>query len=110
MLAAVDMAAEMRSFLLQLALACKREHLKTAAVSEDRAFPADEPVQAAGCADNVAPGPQVQVVRVAKYDLRLDVIAQLPLVDSLDTADSTHRHENRRVDSAVICGYDPGTG
>ena len=41
------------------------------------------------------------MVSIAKYDLSVDVLAELPLVDSLYRAGRTHRHEYRGFDRAV---------
>ena len=95
MLRAVDVAAESHSFFLELAYAAEREHLEAAAVGENGFLPAVEAVQAAGLLDDVHAGAEIQVIGIAEYDLRLDVVAQLVHVYAFYGADSAYRHEYR---------------
>jgi len=44
----------------------------------------------------------VEVIGIAEDDFCLHLLLQLPLVDSLNRADRTHGHENRRRDLAVV--------
>jgi hypothetical protein len=76
------------------------EDLEPAGVGEDRAVPRHEPVQPAELGDELLPGPEVQVVRVAEQDRRADR-AQLVRVDGLDRSLRPDGHERRRRHVAV---------
>ena len=96
----VHRRGERHALLGDLAAVRQREHLEAAGVGEDRLVPAREAMQAAVFADDLQPGPQVQVEGVAQDDLRtqvLDVFGQ----DALHRAVGAHRHEGRRLDGAA---------
>src|SRR5262245_7549651 len=82
------------------------EHLKTAAVREDRASPVHELVQAPRLGDDLYPGTDVKMVGVAKDDLRPH-FAQLTVIDRFDTCLRANRHEDGRVNNTVRCFQPP---
>jgi len=76
------------------------EHLKTAAIGENRLVPIHELVQPAGGGDDIKPGPDVQVIGVAKDDLST-ALQQFARIHGLDAGLGADRHVNRRVHDAV---------
>ena len=101
---AVDVGGEAASFRRQLADGRQGEDLEAAAVREDGPVPMLELVQAAGLPERVQAGTEVEVVGIAEDDLGLDVLLQVPVIDTLDGADSAHRHENGGADLPVVGG------
>ncbi len=94
------MGLEERRLFRDLADLGKRHDLEAAAVSQDRALPADELVKPAELRHLFRPRPEHQVIGVAEDDVRacaLDLIE----VEALDCADSPHRHEGRGADVAM---------
>ena len=53
-------------------------------------------------------GPQVQMISIAKNDLRFYIVGQLLLGYCLYTSRRSHRHKNGSQDLTVIRGYFPG--
>ncbi len=97
MLRPVDMRPELASLFLQFPYAGKRKHLKAAAVRQDGAVPAVEPMQSAGLSQHFKARAQIQVVGVAKYDLSFNLLAQFAEMHTLDRPTGAHGHENRRL-------------
>ena len=100
---AVDVRVEAAAVLGHLPHPREREDLEPAGVGEYRAVPAHEAVQPAGGGDDLRPGAEEQVVRVAQDDLRaeLDEVAR---PERLDGAEGSDVHEDRRLDDAVRGG------
>ena len=71
------MRAELTAFLSQFANARQREHLKTAAVGQDRALPSVEAVQSACRTQHFEARTKVEMIGVAQDDLCLDLLAKL---------------------------------
>src|SRR5208337_1789107 len=67
---AVEVRSELYAVRFDLPDFGEAENLEAAAVSEDGQFPVHEPVQAAGGAEDVQAGPDVEMIGVAKDDLR----------------------------------------
>ena len=103
------MAAEPRALVGELAVVTEREHLKTAAVGENRLVPAVELVEAAGFLDDIGAGTQVEMVCVAKDNLSLDIVTQFMRVDTLDRAKGAYRHKYRSLDLTVVGRDHTGT-
>ena len=99
----VDMGRECAAVRRQFADAGKRKNLETAAVREDGSVPADELVQAACLVEYVQTGAQVQMIRVAKYDLCPDIFFQVTMIHTFYRAYGAHRHEDRSLYLTVIC-------
>ena len=72
---AVEVRAEFDAVRFDFADFGEAEDLEAAAVGENRLFPIHEPVQPAGGADDVEPGPDVEVIGVAEDDLRAHLAA-----------------------------------
>ena len=100
MLAAVEMRAKRRPFLVHFAPRGKTEDLIAAAVGEDRLVPADEPVKAAECADARGARPQIEMIGIGEDDLRAQVV-EIAMRHRLHGALRADRHEGRRVHDAV---------
>ena len=66
-------------------------------------------MQPACLVQGIEPWAQVEVVRIAEDDLRVDVVTQLGHVDSLHGADRPDRHEYRGKDLPVVGLYTPST-
>ena len=98
----VDVRTEVTPLLLELAACRKREDLKSAAVSQHRAFPCRETVHAAGLFDDLHAGPHVEVVGVGQNDLRTGFVAHVAVENALDRRRRAHGHENRGADDAVV--------
>jgi hypothetical protein len=79
------------------------KYLEPAAISQNRAIPAHKGVQPAHARDQLVARLKVQVIGVAKNDLRA-VIAHLIWRQRLDCAARADRHEHRRLDRAVRGG------
>ena len=108
MLAAVDVGAKLAALLAQLAYAGEAEHLEAAAVGEHRAVEAVEPVEAAGLAEYLSAGAQIEMVGIAQDYLRLDIILKLADVYSLDGPHCAYGHEDGGLDGAVVGMDDSG--
>ena len=74
-LRAIDVRAEGHPFLRDLTAMRQAEDLIAPAVGEDRARPAIELMQPACLVQGIEPWAQVEVVRIAEDDLRVDVVA-----------------------------------
>ena len=101
----VDVASELTSFLCQLANAGQREYLEAAGISQNRAFPAIEPVQSACCPKHVKPRTQIKMISVSKDYLSLYLVTKLREMYSLDSSLSAYRHEDWGADLAVVGRY-----
>src|SRR5688572_27663822 len=100
MAAAVQVRLEIGSLLADDAALREAEHLKPAAVGEDRVRPADKAMEAAAAGDQFITGAEKQVIRVGEHDLGarfLDVAVPRRLHRAL-RADG---HEGRRLYDAV---------
>ena len=87
------MRLEAAPLLRDLADLRQREHLESAAVGQDRPVPVLELVQSADLAQGLQTWTKVKMIGVAKNDLRLHILLQVPMVDPLDRTDSPDRHE-----------------
>src|SRR3954451_10396400 len=100
MTGAVEMRLELSPFFPDDAALREAEHLKAAAVGENRTRPPDKPMEPAAPGNQLISGTQEQVVGVAEDDLgahRLEVTVQR----GLDRTLRAHRHECRRMHDAV---------
>ena len=79
------------------------EDLEAAGVGEDGVWPVDEFVEAAGSADDVHSGSDIEVVSVAENDLSAE-LAQFARIDGFDATLSADGHEDGSVDDAVGSG------
>ncbi len=99
MLAAIDVRAERDAVVVDLIDRREREHLKPAGIGEDRAIPRGKPMEAAGGADHLEAGSQIEMIRVAEDDPRVERIgAELVRGHRLDGAGGADGHEHRRRD------------
>ncbi len=80
------------------------EHLKSAAVSKDRPVPILKLVQPSHFTQDVKSRTKVEMIGVAKDDLGLDVLLQVPVIDPFDRADSPNGHKYRSPHLTVIGG------
>lgn len=110
MLRTVDVAAEMRAFFGQFAVAAERKYLEAAAIGKDRALPAVELVQTAGFVDYIHARAQIQMVGIAENDLSLYIVAQFVEMYAFYRTGCADRHEYRCLDDAVVGFYKSGTG
>ena len=76
------------------------EHLKAAAVGENRSVPTHELVQAAKLLDNSFPRPQGQMIGVGQNHLRAGAAQHFDF-HSLHRGQRANRHERRHFDRAV---------
>ncbi|MND51056.1 hypothetical protein D3C80_420350 [compost metagenome] len=107
-LGAVDRRSEGHALLLDLAHRAQAEHLETAGVGQNRAFPLHEIVQVAVLLDHFRARAQPQVEGVAQNDFsasRLDI----PWQHALDRAVGAHRHESRGLDGTAREGQTTAT-
>ena len=110
MLGAVDMRAELGTFLAELAVFRKGKDLEAAAVGQDRLVPRIETMEAAGTLKDVDARTEIKMIRIAEDDLRPRVRLQFRNVYGLDGALRPDGHENRRFNHAVCRVYQAGTG
>src|SRR3989304_532742 len=85
---------------------CKAEDLITAAVGKDRTIPADEPVEPSQFRDKTAARLEIEVKGIPQDDLR-PAVTDLFRRNPLYRTGSAHRHEYRRVHSAMRRGQPP---
>ena len=104
------MAAKLHTFLLDFADASQREHLKAAAVGQHRAVETVELVQTASRFQHFESWTQIEVIGVAEDDLCLDVVFQFMQMHRLHRGLRAYWHEDGRLDVAMICMDDAGTG
>ena len=97
---AVQMRLKLDALLAQLAERVQAEDLKPSAVSQYRALPGHEPVQAAELIYGRMSGPQIQVIGVGEDDRRPGFFEHL-LRQRLDCALSADGHEGRSIKRAV---------
>ena len=95
------MGLERYSFFLDLTKVVEAEYLVAPAVRENRFAPPDELVKPPRRFDELCSRPKVKMIRVAKNDLRTNLV-KFPLLDRLDTSLGADRHEDGRFDRAVI--------
>ena len=62
-------------------------------------------MQAAGFLNDIQPRAEVEVIGVAKDNLRLDVASEFAQVHAFHAAERPHGHEYRRFNLAVV-GFD----
>jgi hypothetical protein len=98
---AVDGRGEVHALFGDLAHLAQRKHLEAAGVGQDGLVPADELVQAAELADHLQARAQPQVEGVAEDDLGVDFL-QFQRRHGLDRTIGAHRHEDGRLDGAVV--------
>jgi len=98
--AAVEVRLKLHALRRDLAHLREREDLKAARVSEHGPRPAHEAMDAAGAANHLMPGAQIQVVRVGEDDLRAERLHHA-LLHGLDGRSCTDGHKDRRLHGAV---------
>ena len=87
--------------LMNLAQFSQTKNLKAAAVRQNRPVPIRKLVQAARLLHQRLAGSEIQMIRVAKNNLRADFF-QLQRTQRLHRALRAHRHEHRRENLTVI--------
>ena len=103
----VDMRLEPHAFVgLDLACVAEGEDLESAAVGEDGAVPAVEPVQSACRFNHLHAGTEIKMVGVAEDDLCFHFILQIVHVDSFHGAQCPDGHKNGGADFPVVGGDD----
>ena len=101
---AVDVRLERHAFLLHLADARERKHLKPATVGQNGPVPAVELVQAACRLKDVQTWTKVEMIGIAKDNLRLHFVVYIANLAGLDRTQRPDRHENRRLNRAMASG------
>ncbi len=86
------------------------DHLKSAAVGQDRAIPGVETVQSAGLVQYIEAGAEVEVIGVPEDDLGMDVVGELVLVHGFYRRGRADGHKYRRLDGAVGSFQQAGAG
>ena len=97
---AVDVILKFNALVRDLAQLRERKDLVPTAIRQNRSVPTHEFVEATQMPDRVEPGPDKQMVGVAKNDLRIH-LAQLARTHALYRTLCAHRHECWRIDHAV---------
>ena len=98
---AVQMRVERYAFLGNVAQLGKAEHLKSAAVGQDRAVPAGKLVQAAHIGNDLITGTQVEMIGVAQHDLCADFFQIMCRKPAFDRGSSGNVLESRCLNRAV---------
>ena len=106
---AIEVRAEFDSVRFDFADGCQAEDLKAAAVGEDGQRPVDKFVEAAGGADDVHPGTDVEMIGVTEDDLSTE-FAEFARVDGFDAALCADGHEDGSVDNTVGGGEAAAAG
>ena len=99
-LGTVQVAPKGHSVTPDVAQIGQAEDLVSAAVGEDRSLPPGELVDPPQGLDKLYPRPHAEVVEVRQHDggtCRLEIDRR----ESLDRAESSDRHERRRLDDSV---------
>src|SRR5690606_25135687 len=97
---AIEVIAELHAVGSDLADPGEAEDLEPAAIREDRQRPVHELVKAAGGGDHFESGPDGEMVRVAKDDLRAG-LEEFTRIERLYRGLCANRHEHRGVDAPV---------
>ena len=100
--ASVDMRRELYALFGHLADIGEREDLETARVGKDRSCPSLETVQATCLVQDISTRTQVEVIGIAKDDLRLDILLEESALYTLDGANRTNWHKNRGLDIPMV--------
>ena len=95
------MRVERYAFLGNVAQLGKAEHLKSAAVGQDRAVPAGKLVQAAHIGNDLITGTQVEMIGVAQHDLCADFFQIMCRKPAFDRGSSGNVLESRCLNRAV---------
>src|SRR2546430_3270280 len=103
------MRAELDAVRLDFPNRGEAEHLKAAAIRQNRPVPIDKAMQPAGSANDVHPWPDIKVISIAQNDLRAH-FTQFPWINGFDASLCPHRHEHRRVHNAVRRGETTKSG
>jgi hypothetical protein len=77
------------------------EHLKAAAIRQNRSVPIEEFVNTAHIVNNVITRTDVEMIRIGKLNLTTDVVEVLRRNTALDGCGSTYVHENGGLDRSV---------
>ena len=102
MFRAIDVRTKHTSFLCQFSDTCQRKHLKTAAISKDRALPSVETVQTACRFEHLQTWPEIQMIGVTEDNLCLDLFAKFAEMNSLYRPASAYWHKDWRFDLSVV--------
>ena len=102
----INVRAELHAVRVDLAQIVQAEHLKAAAVGQDRPLPPHESVEPAAGGHHLHARTQQQVVRVAKDD-RSAQLFEIARLQGFDRRLCAHRHKDRRVHRAVSCPKPP---
>ena len=102
--ASVDMGGEVHALLLDSAQRGQREHLKSAAVGQDRSIPIHELVQAAHLTDNLVARADMQMVGVGQLNLTAQLLQILCGNRALDGALRSDILEHRRLYGTMCTG------
>ena len=87
----------------------KAEHLKTAAIGQDRLVPVHEFVQPTHLLHQIRTGANIQVIGIAQNDLRTDLF-DLRRRHPLDRGLCADRHEDRGLNRAMAGFEDTAAG
>jgi hypothetical protein len=100
MLAPIKMRPKRDAVVIDLTPALQTENLKAARIRKNWPFPSHKCMEAACALDRLQSGPQPEMIRVRKHDLRLR-FHQLGRRQSLDRPRRPHRHKTRRLHNSV---------
>ena len=106
---AIQVGAKLHALLVHAIELGEAHHLEAAAVGEERAVPAHEPVEAAHVADGRGPGPKHEVVGVAEQDVAArggEVVGG----ERFHRARRAHRQERGRQHLSVARDEPAGAG
>ena len=99
---AVYVGGEGAAFVLQFADRSQGEDLEAAAVRQDGAVPAFEPVESAGLVKHVEARTEIEVIGVPEDDLGTYILFQIPVIDAFDGPYSPDGHEDGGMDLPVV--------
>ncbi len=94
------MRTEADAFFRDLAEIAQGEDLEASGVGKQSAVPAHEAMQAAELADELVPGPEIEVIGVAQNDPRAQLF-QRTLWNCLDRSLGADRHEDWGLHGSV---------
>src|SRR3989442_1602302 len=99
----IEMRTKLDAVRLDLSYSRQAENLKAAAVGQNRMWPIDELMQAAGGANDVHAGAKGEMVGIAEENFRPH-LPQFAGVKRLNAPLCSHRHKDGSVNDTVCCG------
>src|SRR5690554_743635 len=99
---AVDVRLKGGPLFPEFASVTQRKNLKAATIGQYGLIPPIKTVQATGLAQDLQAGAQIKVISIAQDNLGPYGGLQIAHLNTLNRTNRTHRHKNRRLNTAMI--------